>query len=176
MGIKLHEALQESIVCGDGAMGTELLAAGVALDVCLEELNVSQPDLVSKVHESYVDAGSQLLETNTFGANAIRLAKHGLENEVEAFNQTAVALAKKSVGKRNIWIAGSVVTPAACARLRPSYGCAGIVREPSTPLAAERPPLAFGLVTLALFKRSKRRFRPRGNHVGLQFSDARHLA
>ena len=48
-------------------MGTELLAAGVALDVCLEELNVSQPDLITKVHESYVDAGSQLLETNTFG-------------------------------------------------------------------------------------------------------------
>jgi methionine synthase / methylenetetrahydrofolate reductase(NADPH) len=108
MGIKLHEALQESIVCGDGAMGTELLAAGVALDVCFEELNISRPDLVSNVHESYVAAGSQLLETNTFGANAVRLAKHGLENEVEAFNQAAVALAKKSVGNKNIWIAGSV--------------------------------------------------------------------
>src|SRR5258708_35824265 len=108
MGMKLLEALHDSIVCGDGAMGTELLAAGVALDVCLEELNVGQPDIVRKVHESYVDAGSQLLETNTFGANAIRLAKHGLENEVEAFNRAAVALAKKAAGNKDIWIAGSV--------------------------------------------------------------------
>jgi methionine synthase / methylenetetrahydrofolate reductase(NADPH) len=108
MAIKLQEALQESIVCGDGAMGTELLAAGVALDVCLEELNISQPDLVSKVHKSYVDAGSQLLETNTFGANSVRLAKHGLENELEAFNKAAVGLAKKAAGNKDIWIAGSV--------------------------------------------------------------------
>jgi methionine synthase I (cobalamin-dependent)/5,10-methylenetetrahydrofolate reductase len=108
MGMKLLEALHDSIVCGDGAMGTELLAAGVALDVCLEELNVGQPDTVRKVHESYVDAGSQLLETNTFGANAVRLAKHGLENEVEAFNRSAVALAKKAAGNKDIWIAGSV--------------------------------------------------------------------
>src|SRR6201984_1634810 len=108
MGIKLPEALQDSIVCGDGAMGTELLAAGVALDVCLEELNVTQPGLVAKVHESYVDAGSQLLETNTFGANAVRLAKYGLENEVEVFNRAAVKLAKKSAGNKDIWIAGSV--------------------------------------------------------------------
>jgi methionine synthase / methylenetetrahydrofolate reductase(NADPH) len=108
MGMKLLEALHDSIVCGDGAMGTELLAAGVALDVCLEELNVGQPDVVRKVHESYVDAGSQLLETNTFGANAVRLAKHGLENEVDAFNRAAVALAKKAAGNKEIWIAGSV--------------------------------------------------------------------
>jgi methionine synthase I (cobalamin-dependent)/5,10-methylenetetrahydrofolate reductase len=106
--MKLLDAIQNSIVCGDGAMGTELLAAGVALDVCLEELNVSQPDLVGKVHESYVDAGAQLIETNTFGANAVRLAKHGLENEVAAFNQAAVALARKSIGKKEVWIAGSV--------------------------------------------------------------------
>jgi methionine synthase I (cobalamin-dependent)/5,10-methylenetetrahydrofolate reductase len=108
MGMKLLEALHDSIVCGDGAMGTELLAAGVALDVCLEELNVGQPDIVQKVHESYVDAGSQLLETNTFGANAVRLAKHGLENEVETFNRAAVALAKKAAGNKDICIAGSV--------------------------------------------------------------------
>jgi methionine synthase I (cobalamin-dependent)/5,10-methylenetetrahydrofolate reductase len=108
MGMKLLEALHDSIVCGDGAMGTELLAAGVALDVCLEELNVGQPDIVRKVHESYVDAGSQLLEANTFGANAVRLAKHGLENEVETFNRAAVALAKKAAGNKAICIAGSV--------------------------------------------------------------------
>jgi methionine synthase I (cobalamin-dependent) len=108
MGTKLLEVLQESIVCGDGAMGTELLASGVALDVCLEKLNVTEPDVVTKVHESYVDAGSQLLETNTFGANAVRLAKHGLENEVEALNEAAVKLAKKAAGNKDIWVAGSV--------------------------------------------------------------------
>src|ERR1700739_1630036 len=108
MGTKLLEVLQESIVCGDGAMGTELLASGVALDVCLEKLNITEPDVVTKVHESYVDAGSQVLETNTFGANAVRLAKHGLENEVEVFNRAAVKLAKKSAGNKEIWVAGSV--------------------------------------------------------------------
>ena len=106
--MKLLDAMQNSVVCGDGAMGTELLAAGIPLDVCLEEINISQPDLVRRVHESYITAGAQLLETNTFGANAVRLAKHGLEERVEAFNRAAVKLARESIGAKDISIAGSV--------------------------------------------------------------------
>ncbi|MBV8814068.1 MAG: bifunctional homocysteine S-methyltransferase/methylenetetrahydrofolate reductase [Verrucomicrobia bacterium] len=108
VAMKLLEAIQGSVVCGDGAMGTELLAAGVGLDVCLEQLNVSHPDLVRRVHDSYVDAGAQLLETNTFGANAVRLAKHGQEESVDAFNKAAVALARAAAAGKDIWVAGSV--------------------------------------------------------------------
>jgi methionine synthase / methylenetetrahydrofolate reductase(NADPH) len=104
----LLEELQDSVVCGDGAMGTELMAAGVPLDVCLEELNLTDPDLVVRIHESYVQAGARLLETNSFGANAGRLSKYGLEGKVAALNSAAVALARRAIGNRPIYLASSV--------------------------------------------------------------------
>ena len=64
------EELNSSVLCGDGAMGTELMSSGVPVEVCFEELNVSAPELVSRIHDSYVQAGARLIETNTFGANA----------------------------------------------------------------------------------------------------------
>src|SRR5215472_14417029 len=102
------DELQSSVICGDGAMGTELLAAGAPTDACLESLNLTEPDLVSKIHLSYVDAGARLLETNTFGANAARLSKHGLENRVAELNAAAVQLARSVIGQKPIYIAGSV--------------------------------------------------------------------
>ena len=102
------DELAGSVLCGDGAMGTELMAAGVPVDVCFEELSVSSADLVARIHESYLDAGARLIETNTFGANAARLAKHGLENRVKELNQAAVKLARKTIGTRPIYLAGSV--------------------------------------------------------------------
>ena len=104
----LLDELQSSVLCGDGAMGTELMAAGVPTDICLEGLNVTEPDLVSKIHLSYVGAGARLLETNTFGANAARLSKHGLEQKVAELNAAAVQLAQRAVGQKPIYIAGSV--------------------------------------------------------------------
>jgi homocysteine S-methyltransferase len=102
------DELAGSVLCGDGAMGTELMAAGVPVDVCFEELTVSSADLIGRIHESYLDAGARLIETNTFGANAARLAKYGLENRVKEFNQAAVKLARKTIGSRPVYLAGSM--------------------------------------------------------------------
>src|SRR5260370_14760936 len=94
------EELKSSVLCGDGAMGTELMSSGVPVDVCFEELNVSAPDVVSRIHDSYVQAGARLIETNTFGANGARLSKHGLHSRVKEFTQPAIPLARSSIGHR----------------------------------------------------------------------------
>jgi len=70
----LLDELQHHVLLGDGAMGTELLAAGVPPGRCLEELCVSKPEIVRGIHEAYLAAGSRVIETNSFGANAVRLA------------------------------------------------------------------------------------------------------
>ena len=80
------EELNSLVLCGDGAMGTELMSSGVPVDVCFEELNVSAPDVVSRIHDAYVQAGARLIETNTFGANAAHLSKHGLQGKVQELN------------------------------------------------------------------------------------------
>jgi methionine synthase I (cobalamin-dependent) len=89
-------------------MGTELMSSGVPVDVCFEELNVSAPDVVSRVHDAYVQAGAHLIETNTFGANAARLAKHGLQSSVRELNQAAIQLARASIGQRPVYLAASI--------------------------------------------------------------------
>src|ERR1700745_3237095 len=94
------EELNFSVLCGDGAMGTELMASGVPLDVCFEELNVSDPEKVSRIHDSYVKAGARLIETNTFGANGARLSKYGLQNRVGELNEAGIRLARKAIGQR----------------------------------------------------------------------------
>jgi methionine synthase I (cobalamin-dependent)/5,10-methylenetetrahydrofolate reductase len=104
----LLEVLQEKIVPGDGAMGTMILEAGVPLERCFEELCVSQPDLIRGIHEKYVAAGAQLIETNSFGANAARLAKYGMERRVNEINWTAAKLAKEMARGRDVCVAGSV--------------------------------------------------------------------
>ena len=96
------------VVIGDGAMGTELLASGVPPGRCLEELCVSQPDLVRGVHERYLAAGARLIETNTFGANAVRLAQHGCEHRVGEINWTAAQLARDVARGRGAYVAGCV--------------------------------------------------------------------
>src|SRR3954470_20558751 len=70
------EALASGPLVVDGAMGTQLYERGVLFSVCFEELNITKPELVRKVHEDYVRAGATVIETNTFGANAMRLEKH----------------------------------------------------------------------------------------------------
>ena len=102
------DELQHRVLLGDGAMGTELLAAGVPLGRCLEELCVSQPDLVRNIHESYIGAGARLIETNSFGANAVRLAQHGCEHRVSELNWTAAQLAKDVAKGKNVYVAGCV--------------------------------------------------------------------
>ncbi|HEX3444112.1 MAG TPA: homocysteine S-methyltransferase family protein, partial [Chthoniobacterales bacterium] len=102
------EELKSSVLCGDGGMWTELMSAGVPVDVCFEELNVSAPDVVSRIHDAYVQAGARLIETNTFGANGARLSKYGLQNRVKELNQAAIRLARQSIGGRPIYLAASI--------------------------------------------------------------------
>ena len=66
----------------DGAMGTMLYARGVYINRCYDELSLTQPDLVRDVHRAYVKAGAEIIETNTYGANRLKLARHGLEDRL----------------------------------------------------------------------------------------------
>jgi len=77
-------------------MGTLLYARGVPFDHCFDELNVSQRELVLNVHLDYLRAGAEMIETNTFGANAVRLAAHGLSDGVRDFNWHGAKLAKEA--------------------------------------------------------------------------------
>src|SRR3990172_1609772 len=86
-------------VC-DGAMGTMLYSKGVFVNVCYDELNLSSPRLVQEVHEAYVRAGAELLETNTFGANPVKLAGYGLAERAEEINRAAARLATEAAKDR----------------------------------------------------------------------------
>jgi methionine synthase I (cobalamin-dependent)/5,10-methylenetetrahydrofolate reductase len=104
----LLDELESRIVCGDGAMGTLLLDRGVPVDRCLEELCVSDPGRVRAVHDEYIAAGARVIETDTFGANAIRLARFGFENRVVEINKAAARVARQAAKGKNVCVAGSV--------------------------------------------------------------------
>ena len=92
----LLETLRKTPLVFDGAMGTQLYERGIVFSACFEELNVTRPDLVARVHEEYVRAGAQVLETNSFGANALRLDRHGLSGRVTELNEAAVRVARSA--------------------------------------------------------------------------------
>lgn len=93
---------------GDGAMGTLLYERGLPLDRSCEELVLTRADEVRRVHEDYIAAGAQLLETNTFAANRVKLAHHGLELRVSEINLAAARLAVSAASGRDVWVAGAV--------------------------------------------------------------------
>src|ERR1035437_3530758 len=101
----------------DGAMGTVLYARGIFINRCYDELNLSDPGLILSVHEEYLQAGAEIIETNTFGANRIRLARHGLAGKVKEINAAGVRLARQAVENLKnkqageAWVAGSVGPP-----------------------------------------------------------------
>jgi methionine synthase I (cobalamin-dependent)/5,10-methylenetetrahydrofolate reductase len=88
----------------DGAMGTVLYGKGIFLNVCYDELALRQPDLVREIHRDYVKAGAELLETNTFGANPVKLAHYGLAPETERINAAAARVAREAAGGRAVVI------------------------------------------------------------------------
>ncbi len=94
----------------DGAFGTVLHGRGIPIDQSFDAVNLSNPALVAEIHRSYIDAGSDLIETNTFGANRYKLAEHGLQDKVVEINQAAVAVARRVIDGsfRDILLAGSV--------------------------------------------------------------------
>jgi methionine synthase I (cobalamin-dependent)/5,10-methylenetetrahydrofolate reductase len=104
MTITLRELLNDGKVhVLDGAMGTMLYSKGFFLNVCYDELSVKQPKLVQEVHEAYVRAGAEILETNTFGANPVKLRSYGLADDTEQINRTAAELARKaSAGRASV--------------------------------------------------------------------------
>ena len=97
----------ERVVVFDGAMGTMLYAKGVFINQCYDELNLKAPDLVRGVHAAYAKAGAEVLETNTFGANRVKLAQYGLEAQVRDINHAAARLARDVAGDDHL-VAGAV--------------------------------------------------------------------
>lgn len=91
----------------DGAMGTLLYSRGVFVNVCYDELNLSRPELVEGIHQEYVAAGAEILETNTFGANPVKLSSYGLDDRIEEINAVAARLARKAAGKE-VAVAGAI--------------------------------------------------------------------
>ena len=88
------EYLRNNLLVGDGAMGTMIYAKGIPLAQSFDELNLSQPHVIQNLHRAYVEAGAQALETNSFTANRLKLARYGLENHLVEINQAAVRLAR----------------------------------------------------------------------------------
>ena len=107
---KFLELLASQTILADGAMGTMLHARGVGFDKCFDELNLTNPAAVADVHRAYIEAGAQLVITNTFGANRFKLSKHGLQDSVREINQQGVELAKRVVAAsfKEVLIAGDV--------------------------------------------------------------------
>ncbi len=101
------EALAAGPLVVDGAMGSQLFERGVLYNACLEELNLTRPELIRKVHEDYVRAGANVIETNTFGANAMRLDKHGLSPKVAALNESGVRIAREAAGAKG-FVVGAI--------------------------------------------------------------------
>jgi methionine synthase / methylenetetrahydrofolate reductase(NADPH) len=100
--------LKQSPVLCDGAMGTLLYAKGVFINRCYDELNLSQPDLIRGIHHDYLQAGAEIIETNTFGANSFRLARHSLADKVRDINRAGARLAREAAKSFDVWVAGSV--------------------------------------------------------------------
>jgi methionine synthase / methylenetetrahydrofolate reductase(NADPH) len=96
----LIDAVRAGVLVVDGAMGSLLYERGVLYSACFEELNVTRPELVAKVHEDFVRAGAQVIETNTFGANALRLEKYGLSSRVQELNAAGVRVARAAAGNQ----------------------------------------------------------------------------
>jgi len=105
---KFQDRLKTSPVLCDGAMGTLLYAKGIFINRCYDELNISQPDLIRGLHHEYLQAGAEVIETNTFGGNSVRLERHGLTDKVREINFADAKLAKDAAKSFDAWVAGSV--------------------------------------------------------------------
>jgi methionine synthase I (cobalamin-dependent)/5,10-methylenetetrahydrofolate reductase len=102
------ERLKQTPVLCDGAMGTLLYAKGIFINRCYDELNLSQPELIRGVHHDYLQAGAEIVETNTFGANSFRLARHSLADRVRDINVAGAHVAREAAKSFDAWVAGSI--------------------------------------------------------------------
>lgn len=108
--IEFKERLKQGPVLMDGAFGTVLHGRGIQIDQSFDAVNLSNPALVAEIHRGYIDAGSDIIETNTFGANRYKLAEHGMQQEVDAINRAAVAIARRVItgSYKSVLLAGSM--------------------------------------------------------------------
>ncbi|MBI4482397.1 MAG: bifunctional homocysteine S-methyltransferase/methylenetetrahydrofolate reductase [Acidobacteria bacterium] len=104
---RFPEVLEEQVLLCDGAMGTYLHSKGIPLEA-RDEINLTNPELIRKIHEEYIAAGAKIIETNTFTSNRVRLRQYGLEDKLDAINRAAVRVAREAVGDREVFVAGSV--------------------------------------------------------------------
>lgn len=104
----LADAIASGPLLLDGAMGSLLYERGVLHTRSYDELNLQQPELIRTIHRDYVAAGAELIETNTFGANRIALARHGLVEQAGDINRAAVELARSAIAGKDVFVAGAV--------------------------------------------------------------------
>jgi methionine synthase I (cobalamin-dependent)/5,10-methylenetetrahydrofolate reductase len=102
-----RDQLSRRVLVADGAMGTMLYDKGIFINRCYDELNLTAPDMIRQIHADYVKAGAEILETNTFGANRMRLAAFGLGEKLRAINQAGVKLAREAA-RDTAFVAGAV--------------------------------------------------------------------
>jgi homocysteine S-methyltransferase len=126
----------DRVVLFDGAMGTMLYQQGVYINQCFDELVLKSPQLVREVHQAYLAAGADVVETNTFGATRFKLGNYGLAHHVAAINETAARLAREAAGER-AWVAGAI-------------GPLGIRLEPYGPTSLEEAQAAYREAAVAL--------------------------
>ncbi|MEI6167838.1 MAG: bifunctional homocysteine S-methyltransferase/methylenetetrahydrofolate reductase [bacterium] len=103
----LLDRIRENVLIFDGAMGTMIYQRGVFVNVCYDDLSLTQPQLILGIHKEYIEAGADVIETNTFGANRIKLAAYGLAERVGDMNRAAVRLAREAAGD-SVYVAASV--------------------------------------------------------------------
>lgn len=118
------DRLNRGPVLCDGAMGTQLYGRGIDFDECFDSLNLTQPDLIREIHHSYIEAGAEIIETNTYGANRFKLEHFGLADQVQKINYRGMKLAREAreIAGTNTLIAGAV-------------GPLGVLLEPYGPLS-----------------------------------------
>ncbi len=107
MRIPFKEYIKDNLILFDGAIGTELYNKGIFINSCYDELNLSRPGLIKEIHQAYVEAGAEVIETNTFGANRLKLQKHGLEDKIYEINNQGALIAREAAGE-DIYVAGSI--------------------------------------------------------------------
>src|SRR5437899_6700667 len=108
MPADLLARIKQSAVLCDGAMGTLLYSKGIFINRSYDELNLSQPELIRGLHHDYLQAGAEIVETNTFGANSFRLARHSLADKVRDINLSGARLAREAAKSFDVWVGGSV--------------------------------------------------------------------
>jgi len=104
---KFLAEIKKRILIIDGAMGTQLMERGIRPDDCFDAQNLKNPEAVYSVHKAYAEAGADIIETNTFGANRIKLGEYGLADKVKEINEAAVKLARRAIGEKG-FVCGSI--------------------------------------------------------------------